>query len=104
MIFWINISLDGHCDHTLFKPNEELHAYFISMMNQVDLIVHGRIMYQLMFPYWALVAIVFLFTSGRSVRVITMDQIYRQHTATFQRKLNAFFEQTSARSQLNILS
>jgi dihydrofolate reductase len=54
--FGINISLDGYCDQTLFKPSEEVHAYFTSMMNEVDLIVFGRIMYQLMFPYWADVA------------------------------------------------
>jgi dihydrofolate reductase len=54
--FGINISLDGYCDHTLFKPSEEVHAYFTSTMNEVDLIVFGRVMYQLMFPYWAEVA------------------------------------------------
>lgn len=54
--FGLNISLDGYCDHTLFKPSEEVHAYFTSLMNEVDLILFGRIMYQLMFPYWANVA------------------------------------------------
>jgi dihydrofolate reductase len=54
--FGINTSLDGYCDHTLFKPGEEVHAYFTSMINEVDLIVFGRIMYQLMFPFWANVA------------------------------------------------
>ncbi|GAB3343106.1 dihydrofolate reductase family protein [Larkinella ripae] len=52
----MNISLDGYCDHTMFNPSEEVHDYFTSMMNDVDLIVYGRIMYQLMFPYWADVA------------------------------------------------
>ncbi|WP_460675325.1 dihydrofolate reductase family protein [Larkinella ripae] len=54
--FGMNISLDGYCDHTMFNPSEEVHDYFTSMMNDVDLIVYGRIMYQLMFPYWADVA------------------------------------------------
>jgi len=54
--FGINISLDGCCDHTRFEPNEELHDYFTKMMDDVDLIFFGRVMYQLMFPYWADVA------------------------------------------------
>lgn len=54
--FGMNISLDGCCDHTLFNPGEEVHDYFTQMLNEVDLIVYGRIMYQLMFPFWADVA------------------------------------------------
>lgn len=54
--FGMNISLDGYCDHTVFTPSEEVHGYFTRLMDEVDLIVFGRIMYQLMFPYWADVA------------------------------------------------
>lgn len=52
----MNISLDGYCDHTLGDPSEELMEYFADMMDDVDLLFYGRIMYQLMFPYWADVA------------------------------------------------
>ncbi|RRB12749.1 dihydrofolate reductase family protein [Larkinella knui] len=58
--FGMNISLDGYCDHTVFKPSaegsKEVHDYFTRMMDDVDLIVFGRIMYQLMFPHWSDVA------------------------------------------------
>ena len=54
--FGINISLDGYCDHTIFNPGEEVHDYFRAMMDDVDLLFFGRVMYQLMFPYWADVA------------------------------------------------
>ncbi len=54
--FGINISLDGYCDHTLGEPSEELMEYFAAMMDDVDLLFYGRVMYQLMFPYWADVA------------------------------------------------
>ncbi len=54
--FGMNVSLDGYCDHAIFDPSEEVHEYFTTMLNEVDLIVYGRIMYQLMFPYWADVA------------------------------------------------
>jgi dihydrofolate reductase len=52
----MNISLDGYCDHTLGEPSEELMDYFTAMMDSVDLLFYGRVMYQLMFPYWADVA------------------------------------------------
>ncbi|WP_345953721.1 dihydrofolate reductase family protein [Mucilaginibacter sp. PAMB04168] len=54
--FALNISLDGYCDHTLGEPSEELMEYFAAMMDDVDLLFYGRVMYQLMFPYWADVA------------------------------------------------
>lgn len=54
--FGINISLDGYCDHTLGEPSEELMEYFTELMDDVDLLFYGRVMYQLMFPYWADVA------------------------------------------------
>lgn len=54
--FCINISLDGYCDYTLGEPSEELMEYFADMMDDVDLLFYGRVMYQLMFPYWSDVA------------------------------------------------
>jgi dihydrofolate reductase len=54
--FGINISIDGYCDHTTFNPSEELLDYFTGMMDDVDLLFFGRVMYQLMFPYWSDVA------------------------------------------------
>lgn len=54
--FSINISLDGYCDHTVFNPGEEVLDYFTRMMDDVDLLFFGRIMYELMFPYWSEVA------------------------------------------------
>jgi len=56
--FGMNISIDGCCDHTLFnpEPDHELHDYFTAMMDDVDLLFFGRIMYQLMFPHWSDVA------------------------------------------------
>ncbi len=52
----MNISLDGYCDHTIFNPDEEVLDYFTQLMDDVDLLFYGRIMYQLMFPYWADIA------------------------------------------------
>lgn len=48
----MNISLDGYCDHTLGEPSEEIMEYFTDLMDDVDLLFFGRIMYQLIFLYW----------------------------------------------------
>ncbi len=52
VIFAINITLDGCCDHTKMTGNEEIHEYFTDLMREVDLLVFGRKTYQLMVPYW----------------------------------------------------
>ena len=56
LIFGINITLDGCCDHTKGIANEEVHEYFTHLMRDVDLLVYGRKTYQLMVPFWPEVA------------------------------------------------
>jgi dihydrofolate reductase len=56
LIFGINITLDGCCDHTKSIANEEVHEYFTHLMRDVDLLVYGRKTYQLMVPFWPDVA------------------------------------------------
>ncbi len=56
VIFAINITLDGCCDHTKTIGDEEIHEYFTNLMRDVDLLVFGRKTYQLMVPYWPDVA------------------------------------------------
>jgi dihydrofolate reductase len=56
LIFAINITLDGCCDHTKQIADEETHEYFINLMRDVDLLAFGRKTYQLMVPYWPEVA------------------------------------------------
>ena len=57
LIYAINLTLDGCCDHTKFKPDEETFEYFIRLLrDDVGLLVYGRKTYQLMVPYWPVVA------------------------------------------------
>jgi len=56
VIFAINITLDGCCDHTKMTADEEIHEYFTHLMRDVDLLVFGRKTYQLMVPLWPDVA------------------------------------------------
>lgn len=52
VVFAINISADGFCGHTDMVADEELHEYFTGILRTADLIVFGRVTYQLMVPYW----------------------------------------------------
>jgi dihydrofolate reductase len=56
VIFAINITLDGCCDHTKGIGDEETHEYFTHLMRDVDQLVFGRKTYQLMVPFWPEVA------------------------------------------------
>jgi len=56
VVFAINITLDGCCDHTKFNPDEEVLEHYTHLIRDVDLFVYGRKTYQLMVPYWPDVA------------------------------------------------
>ncbi|MDB5133889.1 MAG: bifunctional deaminase-reductase domain protein [Mucilaginibacter sp.] len=56
VIFAINTTLDGCCDHTKFYPDEETMAYFTHLTRDADTFLYGRKTYQLMVPYWPDVA------------------------------------------------
>jgi dihydrofolate reductase len=56
VIFAINITLDGCCDHTKVMADDETLEYFTDLMREVDLQAFGRKTYQLMVPYWPEVA------------------------------------------------
>jgi len=56
VIFAINITIDGCCDHTKTIADEELLEYYTQLIRDGDLLVYGRKTYQLMVPYWPDVA------------------------------------------------
>ncbi len=56
VIFAINITLDGCCDHTKFNPDEEALEHHTHLLRDFDLLVFGRKTYQLMVPYWSDIA------------------------------------------------
>jgi dihydrofolate reductase len=57
VIYAINITLDGCCDHTKVAGGDDSTlAYFINLMRETDLQVFGRKTYELMVPYWPDVA------------------------------------------------
>src|SRR4051812_33935286 len=56
VIFAINTTLDGCCDHTKQFADDETHEYFNHLLGNVDLLVFGRKTYELMVPFWHEVA------------------------------------------------
>lgn len=47
----INMTLDGFCDHTAVIADEELHQHFADLLSNADVVLYGRITYQLM-QFW----------------------------------------------------
>jgi len=56
LIFAINLTLDGCCDHTKQLADDETLEYYTDLLRDVDLLVFGRKTYELMVPYWPEVA------------------------------------------------
>jgi len=52
VIYAINVTLDGCCDHTKGNSDDEILEYFAQLLREVGLMVFGRKTYQLMVPYW----------------------------------------------------
>jgi len=86
LIFAINITLDGCCDHTKQVADDETHEYFTHLMREVDLLVFGRKTYQLMVPFWPEVAKSQSMTKASNEFARTFDSINR---IVFSRSLDS---------------
>jgi dihydrofolate reductase len=87
LIYAINITLDGCCDHTKGIADEETtHEYFTPLMRDVDLFVFGRKTYQLMVPYWPDIAKSHSGTKAENEFADTFDSINR---VVFSRSLES---------------
>lgn len=56
LIFAINMTIDGCCDHTKVDGSEEIHDYFANLLREADVLLYGRKTYQMMVPFWPDVA------------------------------------------------
>ncbi len=52
VVYAINLTLDGCCDHTKQSVDEEKFEYFTQLTREADLQIFGRKTWQLMVPYW----------------------------------------------------
>jgi dihydrofolate reductase len=55
LIAAINMTLDGFCDHTVIIPDEEIHQHYADLLDNADVVLYGRITYQLM-QFWQTLA------------------------------------------------
>lgn len=53
LVYAINLTLDGCCEHTKVMPYEELLGFYAHLISDAGLLAYGRITYQLMVPYWS---------------------------------------------------
>ena len=44
----INVTLDGCCDHRGIIPDEELHRHAVENLNRADVLLFGRVTYEMM--------------------------------------------------------
>ena len=70
----INMTLDGFCDHTALSADDEIHQHYNELLKSADVILYGRITYQLM-EYWP--TVVKNPTGNKSIDefALTMDNI-----------------------------
>ncbi len=47
----INMTIDGFCDHTVVLPDQEVHDHYTELLRNADVILYGRITYELM-KFW----------------------------------------------------
>jgi dihydrofolate reductase len=52
LVYAINMSLDGTCDHTKVIGSPEMLAYYAQFVRGYDTFLYGRVTYELMVPYW----------------------------------------------------
>ena len=52
LIAAINMTLDGFCNHTAMIADEEIHEHYNELLRSADILIYGRITYQLMESYW----------------------------------------------------
>ena|ERR1700741_3227892 len=52
LIAAMNMTLDGFCDHTAMSADDEIHQHYNDLLSNADILIYGRITYQLMESYW----------------------------------------------------
>jgi dihydrofolate reductase len=95
LIFGINITLDGCCDHTNQFADEETHEYWTDILREADLLVYGRKTYELMVPFWPEVAKTQSMTKALNEFAQVFDSINR---VVFSRSLDSG-EEASAKDK-----
>ena len=54
LLYSINVTLDGCCDHRVMAADEEIHRHAMQGIAQADALLFGRVTYQMMEEAWRL--------------------------------------------------
>ncbi|GAB2662967.1 dihydrofolate reductase family protein [Flavihumibacter cheonanensis] len=81
----INMTLDGVFDHTAVQASEALHQHYFELIDPADVILYGRITYQLM-EYWKTVVAHPTGNKATDAFAVSMDKIEK---IVFSRTLNS---------------
>lgn len=55
LVMEMNVSLDGFANHEVAIADDELHKFACNELDKIDLLLFGRVTYQLMESYWPIV-------------------------------------------------
>ncbi|RYZ54839.1 MAG: dihydrofolate reductase [Sphingobacteriales bacterium] len=83
LIYGINLTLDGCCDHTKGTGGDDIHEYFAALLEQADQVIYGRKTYELMVPFWPEVA-----------RAQSMDKASNRFALVFDKLEKLVFSRT----------
>src|SRR5512132_1985949 len=50
--YFINVTLDGCCDHRAMFADEDMHPHAVENLNQADALLFGRVTYEMMEAAW----------------------------------------------------
>jgi dihydrofolate reductase len=50
--YYINVTLDGCCDHLAISPDEDIHRYATEALDRADALLFGRVTYEMMEAGW----------------------------------------------------
>jgi dihydrofolate reductase len=50
--YYINVTLDGCCDHRAIIPDEDLHRHAAQKLDEADALLFGRVTYEMMEAAW----------------------------------------------------
>src|SRR5438270_1906508 len=50
--YFINVTLDGCCDHRAMLADEELHRHAVENLDRADALLFGRVTYEMMEAGW----------------------------------------------------
>ena len=100
LIWAMNLTLDGCCDHAKGTSNDEMYEHYTHLLRDVDLLVYGRITYQLMVPFWPDIA------RNQSGQTSGMNDFARAFDAVnrvvFSRSLDSVDEQNTRIVRTNL--